>query len=86
MYIAQLDSGLRCKWSWAWLKFEVKTHVTGILATKKWAATHTVSCVAHSTNAQSLEVVVVKVTNQAFQRYKTQYQLVLLKWRNNRPK
>ena len=29
---------------------------------------------------------VVKVTNQAFQRYKIQYQLVLLKGRNNRPK
>ena len=28
---------------------------------------------------------VVKVTNQAFQRYKIQYQLVLLKGRNNRP-
>ena len=29
---------------------------------------------------------VVKVTNQAFQQYKIQYQLVLLKGRNNRPK
>src|SRR4029434_6039161 len=29
---------------------------------------------------------VVKVTNQAFQQHKIQYQLVLLKGRNNRPK
>ena len=27
IYIAQLDSGLRCKWSWAWLKIEVTTNV-----------------------------------------------------------
>jgi len=30
MYVAQLDAGLRCKWSWAWLKVEVKTEVKGV--------------------------------------------------------
>lgn len=57
----------------------------GILAHFLWAATHTVSCVAHSTNARSLQVV-PRFKGDAFQRYKIQYQLVLLKGRNNRPK
>lgn len=30
VYIRQQDSGLRCKWSWAWLKIEVKTEVKGV--------------------------------------------------------
>ena len=30
IYVAQLDSGLRCRWSWAWLKIEVKTEVKGV--------------------------------------------------------
>lgn len=30
LYIAQLDSAGRCKWSWAWLKVEVKQEVQGV--------------------------------------------------------
>lgn len=30
LYIAQLDSAGRCKWSWAWLKVEVKQEVHGV--------------------------------------------------------
>lgn len=30
LYIAQLDSAGRCKWSWAWLKVEVRQEVQGV--------------------------------------------------------
>lgn len=30
LYVAQLDSAGRCKWSWAWLKVEVRQEVQGV--------------------------------------------------------
>ena len=33
LYVAQLDSAGRCKWSWAWLKVEVKQEVQGVAHT-----------------------------------------------------
>ena len=33
LYIAQLDSSGRCKWSWSWLKVEVKQEVKGVVHT-----------------------------------------------------
>lgn len=30
MYVAHLDSGLRCRWSWTWLKVEAKAEVKGV--------------------------------------------------------
>lgn len=29
IHVAQLVAGIRCRWSWAWLKLEAKTNVKG---------------------------------------------------------
>src|SRR4029434_5214343 len=53
-------------------------NIAGDFGKKNWAATHTVSCVAHSTNARSLQV----VPRCKGDYCKIQYQLALLKGRN----
>lgn len=30
LYVQQLEVGQKCRWSWAWLKLEVKTEVKGV--------------------------------------------------------